>query len=260
MKAFREFGLAIQCYNRGFKLLFHKKIRLFLFIPIVINILLIVGGYSLITNFTDGLSEKIFQLTGAENLTFWGSAYFDELIYGIFYFTFNVLFILSLILYGGFLIIIIMSPFFSIISERIESLETGVDYPFSIKKALQDIWRGIKITVRNAVVQLLLSVVIFIIGFIPILGAFAPILLFVTSSFFYGASFMDFGMERHYPTIRESISFIRQHRVATFGVGALFALSLFLPLCNLFLAAFVAIWSVIAGTLVILKIQNKQFY
>lgn len=258
MKPFKEFQIALQSYGLGFSLLFHRKIRVFLFIPIVLNTLLFLGGYTLLSNLANHLSESLFELTGAHDWTFWGSEYFDELLSGLLHFTFKALFILLMILYGGFVIIVVMSPLFSILSERVEALRTQKVYPFTFSKLLQDVWRGIRIALRNGLLQLLLSLLIFLLGFIPVAGILAPFLLFITTSFFYGFSFMDFAMERRYPTLRESVAFMRRHRVAAFTNGAIFALSLLLPFCNLFLAAFVAIWAVIAGTLTLLKIENLE--
>lgn len=258
MKPLREFRIAMQAYGKGFSLLWHKKVRVFLLIPIVLNALLIFGGYTLLGNLANHLSESLFALTGAQNWTFLGSEYFDELLAGLLHFTFKALFFLFMILYGGFLVIMLMSPLFSLLSERVEAMETKVVYPFTLKKFVQDIWRGLRIALRNGALQLLLSVGIFMMGFLPILGILAPFLLFATSSFFYGFSFMDFAMERRYPTLQESIGFMSRHRVAAFGNGAVFAVSLLLPFCNLFLAAFVALWAVIAATLTLLKIEEKE--
>lgn len=258
MKPVSEFRIALQAYRKAWRFLWHRKVRIFLLIPIIINILLLLGGYTLLSNLVDKLSEFLFELTGAQNWTFWGSEYFNELLSSLLHFTFKALFILLMLLYGGFLVIIIMSPLFSMLSERVEVLATGKSYPFTLKKLLQDVWRGIRIALRNATLQLLLSILIFLLGFVPIAGILAPFLLFVTSSFFYGFSFIDFAMERRYPRLSESVAFMRKHRVAAFTNGAIFALSLLLPLCNLFLAAFVSIWAVIAGTLTLLKIENLK--
>lgn len=258
MKLFNEFQIALQAYSKGFNLLFHSKVRIFLLIPILINTLLLLGGYTLLSNLVNNLSEHLFELTGAQNWTFRGAEYFDELLSGLLHFTFKALFILLMILYGGFIVIIIMAPLFSLLSERVEALETKKVYPFTGKKLLQDIWRGIRIALRNGLLQLGLSLLIFLFGFVPIVGVLAPFLLFITSSFFYGFSFMDFAMERRYSTLRESVTFMRRHRVAAFTIGAVFTLSLLLPFCNLFLAAFVAVWAVIAGTITLLRIEKLK--
>lgn len=258
MRTWKEFQIAIQAYGRGFSLLFHNRVRGFLIIPILVNILLIFGGYSLLSNAANSLSDSLFNLLGAESWSFWGAEYFDEILKGLLHITFKILFFLFMLFYGGFIVIIIMSPFFSALSERVESIETQTTYPFSMQKLLQDAWRGVSIAVRNGFLQLLLSLLIFCIGFIPLVGFIAPILLFITSAYFYGFSFIDFAMERSYPSLKERVAFIRKHRTAAITNGAVFALSLLLPFCNLFLAVFAAIWSVIAATLTLLNIKRHE--
>lgn len=258
MKALQEFHIALRAYRSALGLLSHKRVRIFLLIPVFINMLLLLGGYTLLGNWATHLSESLFELVGAKEWTFWGSAYFDELLLGLLHLIFKVLFLLFMLFYGGFIVILLMSPLFSLLSERVEELETQKIYPFSVQKLLQDVWRGMRVALRNAMLQLLLSLLIFMIGFIPIVGFLAPLLFFITTAYFYGFSFMDFALERHYPTLRGSVHFVRKHRVAAFTNGAVFALSLLLPLCNLFLAAFVAVWSVIAATITLLNIKKVE--
>ncbi len=258
MKPFQEFYIALNSYGKGVRLLFHPKIRRFLLIPIVFNIFLLWGGYSLLGSIVDNISDSFFQLINIESWNFWGSEYFDDFFIGLLHLLFKVLFFIIMVFYGGFLVIVLMSPFFSMISERIEEVTTQKSYPFSYEKLFKDIWRGIRITVRNSLLQLVFSIGVFLLGFVPVIGILSPVLLFIVTAFFYGFSFMDFAMERRYPTIKESVGFMRKHRIAAFVNGSVFALSILLPLCNLFLAAFVAIWAVVAGTLTILKIEERN--
>ncbi len=258
MKPFQKLCIALGAYGKAFGLLFSKGVRIFLLLPIVLNLLLLFGGYELIGSLSDELSDYFFTLINIDSWSFFGAEYLDAIFSGLIHLIFKVLFFLFMVFYGGFIVIIIMSPFFSILSERVEKIETQKEYPFSYKKLLHDVWRGVRLAVRNAVLQLLLSVLVVIIGMIPILGSVAPILLFVLTAFFYGFSFLDFTMERRFATISESVAFVRKHRAIAFANGTVFALSLLLPFCNLFLAGFVATWAVVAGTLTILKLESKE--
>lgn len=258
MTPFQEFSIAVNAYKRAFSLLFHRKALVYLLFPLLISILLIAGGMTLLNNFATHFSGYIYAKIGAAEWTFWGSEYFGTVLSGVVEFLFQILFFLLMIFYGGYFIIIIMSPVFSMLSERIEGIETGKTYPFSWKKLAKDILRGLAIALRNGLLQLLLSLVILLIGLIPFVGIVAPVLLFIISSYFYGASFLDFAMERHYPSIRQSIAFVSRHRVTAFTNGAFFALSLGIPFCNLFMASFAAIIAVIAATVTIVKIHQHR--
>lgn len=258
MNFIKEFFIALASYSDALSLLFHKKVRVFLWIPVLINILLIVGGYKLLGAWANDLSAYLYQLIDAKSWDFFGSSYIDDVFVVGFHILFRILLFFFIAFYGGFLVIILMSPFFSLLSERVETLKTGKKYPFSIYILLRDILRGIGIALRNGVLQLLIMIVVFFIGMIPVIGFIAPVLLFVSSAYFYGFSFMDFALERRFTTIKSSVVFIRKHRVAAFVNGAVFSLSLLLPLCNVFLASFIAILAVIAATITIIKIDKKS--
>lgn len=257
MSLIKEFFIALASYSDALSLLFHRKIRIFLLIPILINILLIVGGYRLLGLWANDLSDYLSQFVDVASWDFLGSSYIDDIFRLGFHIIFRILWFFFIAFYGGFLVIILMSPFFSLLSERVENLKTGRKYPFSIYILFRDVLRGIGIALRNGVLQLLVMIIVFFVGMIPVVGFIAPILLFVSSAYFYGFSFMDFALERRFTTIKSSVAFIRKHRVAAFVNGAVFSLSLLLPLCNVFFASFIAILAVIAATITMIKIEGK---
>ena len=47
-----------------------------------------------------------------------------------------------------------MSPVFAILSEKVESILTGNEYPFNIHQFLSDIWRGVKLAIRNFAIEI----------------------------------------------------------------------------------------------------------
>ena len=94
----------------------------------------------------------------------------------------------------------------------------------------------------QAVVLLLLTLPVLILGFLPLVG---PVIVFVWSSFVMGFSFITIPLRR----LRERIGLARRHRGAVFGLGTVIAVAAVVPLMNvLCMPVFV-----VAGTLVYLK-------
>ena len=122
-----------------------------------------------------------------------------------------------------------MSPLLALLSERVERILTGKNYPFNWFDFLHDVVRGILLALRNLVIELLLLCLVFMIGFIPVLNFITPALTFYISSYYYGFSMLDYSNERKRFTMKQSIYFISKNRGVAFGNGAVFYLLLLLP-------------------------------
>jgi len=153
-----------------------------------------------------------------------------------------------------------MSPVFSYLSERTEKIKTGNDYPFEFRQFIKDIIRGIFIAVRNMIIELALTVLMFIVSFIPIVGWVAAIFLFFISAYFYGFSFLDYAIERKRMSISQSVQFMRENKGIVIANGFVFSLCLIVPFCGVSFSSFAAIISVVAGTLAVNEIWDDNKY
>lgn len=144
--------------------------------------------------------------------------------------------ILGFILYK-YLLLICVSPFMGPLSARVEEIETGIptSSKFSIKQTSYEIIRGIRVSLRNVVRELFMTLILVILGLIPIFTVFVTPLIFVVQSYYAGFSSMDYYLERR-ASLRESIAFIRRNRGLAIGNGAGFLLLLLIPVIGLFLA------------------------
>lgn len=150
-----------------------------------------------------------------------------------------------------------MSPVFSYLSERTEKIKTGVDYSFSLRQLVKDVLRGVIIAVRNFSIEIILTLLMFILSFIPIIGWFAAIMLFFISAYFYGFSFMDYALERKKLNLRQSVQFMRENKGIVIANGFVFSLCLIIPFCGVSFSSFAAVISVVAGTLAISEMENR---
>ena len=148
--------------------------------------------------------------------------------------------ILGFILYK-YLLLICISPFMGPLSAKVESIITGesTSSKFSVKQTSYEIIRGIRISIRNVVRELGLTLFLIILGLIPIFTVFVTPLIFIVQSYYAGFANFDYYLERR-ASLRQSIKYIRQKRGLVIGNGAGFMLLLLIPILGLFLAPVMA--------------------
>jgi CysZ protein len=139
------------------------------------------------------------------------------------------LFIL-LIRVNRYLTLAIIAPLLAIISEKTEQLLTGRDFPFSTTRFLGEVLRGIVITLRNGITEVVLVLLAFIAGLVfPPAAPFLGVLMFVVSAYFMGFGMMDYICERHGMGIATSVAYIRKQRHIAVGNGLAFILIFTIP-------------------------------
>lgn len=123
------------------------------------------------------------------------------------------------------LVMAVSAPFMSFLSEKIERhLQGRQDINgFSTTQMLEDLVRGIRIALRNIIRELFFTLVLFILGLIPIFSPFTAIGIFLVQAYYAGFGNIDFTLERHFK-VRESVQFVRQNRGLALGNGTIFLL------------------------------------
>jgi CysZ protein len=258
MQFFKDFFFGLRTYTQALHFIFRKRLAWFFLFPLLLNILLFWFGWEYINGLADYSENFLKNWLDLENANFWGSGFLKATIGGFVWVVFKVLFFLIFAYFGGYIIIILLSPVFSYLSERTEQLQTGNDYPFQFKQLLKDIIRGVRIAIRNLFIELLLTILIFFLSFIPIIGWFSAILLFFISAYFYGFSFLDYAIERKKLTPKQSVQFMRENKGIVIANGFVFSLCLIIPFCGVSFSSFAAIISVVAGTLAVDEIWDKR--
>lgn len=255
MKFWKDFSLGIKSYSKAFDILFTKNLAWFFVFPLVLNIVLFIIGTSSINLLIDYLELQINNLIGLEDAVFWGSEVFRIAISWTLYILFKLMYILVFAYVGGKVVIIFMSPVFSVLSEKVDKVLTGNKYPFSAEQMMRDIVRGIIIVSRNMMLELAAIIIVFALGFIPFIGwvlsFIGAFLLYVIAAYFYGFSFMDYTSERKKFNISQSVKYINTNIGIAVGVGSIFALALIIPICGTLIASFVSIVAVVAATVAI---------
>jgi len=136
-----------------------------------------------------------------------------------------------------YVVMVVVSPFMSLISEAIESKDNQeyAKQGFTLSGAISDIIRGLRIATRNLSRELFFTLVIIIIGLFPLTTIVAPVLLFSVQAYYAGFGNMDYLLERHY-RVAGSARFVRDNRWLAIGNGVAFLLLLMIPIVGMFMA------------------------
>jgi CysZ protein len=136
------------------------------------------------------------------------------------------------------IVLIFFSPILGFLSEIVEKKIYNQEPPhFHIKDFFQDIIRSLVINLRNIGWMLFFTLIAWIIGVVPLVGAIlAPVLIFLIQSYYGGFGLIDYTLERKRYTVSESIDFVHKNRARVTGVGMGFILLLLIPLIGWFFA------------------------
>ncbi len=253
----------------------HGLYRLFL-IPVLLNIVLFSLMAWLGITWAGSFTDTIYSWLALDQAD-WGSFnWLTKIIYWTLSFLLGFIVFLLYLSIFRYIMLILIAPVLAYVSEKTEELATGKSYPFSIAQLLKDAWRGMQIAIRNGITELLLTIILLLAGFIPIVGFITPFFLFLVQSYFYGFSMMDYFFERQKLTASESRNLISQYKWTAIGNGSFFngilygatLLSAALPFLLALLAKYLfiipviflsvlPIYSVVAGTLAAIKINQN---
>ncbi|MFD2542821.1 EI24 domain-containing protein [Lacinutrix gracilariae] len=239
----------LKAYANSFTLISQLKLWKFFFIPIIISIITaIIIGVSAY-GFSDNVGSFIAKLWFWE----WGKETFTSIatvIGGI------AVLAIGLILYKH-IIMALSAPFMSPVSEKIEAHLTGIENHTHRNTSFKEqLWRGIRINIRNLGKELLYTIPLLFLKFIPVVNVFSTVLLFVLQAYYAGFGNMDYTLERHFK-YRESIQFIRKNRGVAIGNGIVFMLFLLIPVIGVILVLPLSVTAASISTVNLLKDETS---
>lgn len=241
----------IQSYTGSFRLISKLKLWKYFFIPMLISLitaaLVTVIAYSL----SDNIGNFIANIWGWE----WGKETFTSIssfIGGI------IIFAIGLILYKH-IVMALSAPFMSPVSEKIEAHFSGKNNKqYRNTNFQQQLIRGIRISARNLIKELLLTIPILLLKFIPGVNIFSTALLFLLQSYYAGFGNMDYTLERHF-AYKDSVRFVRKHKGIAIGNGIIFILCLLIPVLGVIIVLPLSVTAASKNTIELLqKDQNLQ--
>lgn len=249
----KDFTIAIKTFPKTWKFIRENGMLKYFLVPALLALILFGTTGYLIYEFVPNLVYWISDLFGYDDWQFKGSGIIEKVL--------NFILGLGMIVASGsiffityrYIVLIVLSPFLAWIAEKTERIITGKEYSFSTAQFMNDILRGIRMNLRNFIREIPLTLVLLVLGFIPIIGIIAPILIFITSAYYAGFGLIDMYLERQRMSVGESVKVVQSHRGLALGIGAIFNLLLAIPILGVMISP---LFSVITATLAVLETEE----
>lgn len=181
----------------------------------------------------------------------WGADWFHgfaEILGGI------LIIILGLIVYKH-IVMALSAPFMSPVSTAIEHHFLGEKHIHRNTSNTSQLWRGIRINVRNLAMEIFITIPLLILSLIPVLNIVTTVLLFLVQAYYAGFGNMDYTLERHYG-YKESVGFVKRHKGVAIGNGIIFTIMLFIPVIGVLMVLPLSVTA--ASSQTIRFIQDKK--
>ena len=211
---------------RGARLLTHPKLRAFVLVPLVVNILIfgsLIGvGFGYLSGLMDAMLGAIPGWLSFIEWILWP------------------LIVVSISLITGYLFtavaLIIASPFNALLSEKTEELVTGqkVEGVEGFGAAVMGIPRGIFREIAKLLYYIPMALFVLLASIIPGINALAPALWFLLGAWMMSIQFMDYPLDNHELGFRDVKDAVRERRLTSMGFGGVVALCTGIPIVNFF--------------------------
>ena len=218
----------VYAYGNSIRIISNNRLWIYVLVPAVISVLLAIGIFSTAFGLSGQIGDWLISLVPFD----WAEARLGkviDIITGIF------IVAIGLILFKS-LVMALSSPFMSFLSEKVEKKMRGIDdgAGMNIKQFISDLFRGIRIALRNLIRELFYIFVLFMLGlFLPIISPFTTAAIFLVQAYFAGFGNIDYTLERHL-NVGGSVRFVKANRGLAMGNGAIFMLLLFTGIGFLF--------------------------
>jgi CysZ protein len=241
----------ISSYRKAFKVIKEAKMgKLFIFplvFSIVIMILLLSIGYGSGAALQDLIHEKMQT----------DNAWLSVLTKSIEVIATLLAFIVFIYL-GGTIVNILMSPIYTIMSEKTDTYLTGREYNSNIKQTIKDIGRTLIITLKNTIKQFILLLLCLLLNLIPLIGTLlSVVMIYIINAYYFGYGFMDYTNERAKRNEKLSSKITYRYKYLAITIGAIYTLPLYL-ICGTFLLAVMGGISTVAATIAQIELESKD--
>jgi len=215
---------AVNAYRHSFKLIGELRLWKYYMVPMAISFFTALAiGFSA-WGFSDDIGAFIAQLWFWD----WGAqtiATLSTILGGL------LVILLGLILYKH-IVMAFSAPFMSPVSEKIEMHLYGKKPGHRVTSNGSQLWRGIRINLRNLGWELVITLPLLILGLIPVVNFVTTPLAFLVQAYYAGFGNMDYTLERHYK-YRESVNFVKKNRGLAIGNGIVFMGCLLIPVIGI---------------------------
>ena len=223
-----ELGRGLGDLRRGFAFLNqHPRLWGWVLAPAIVTLLVLGALVVLVLRIASGLVDRV-------------TGWLPDVIAGVGEWIVWAI-VLAALLVGALLVFVsvagvIAGPFNELLSEAVEERVTGKSGPpFSLAVFVRGAVRGIGHGLRRVAVALLAAVLLFALGFVPVVGTIAALVIggYIAAR---GAAYdcYDAILARRDLAYRAKLDYLAQRRTRTLGLGAGVAGMLVVPIVNLF--------------------------
>ena len=213
----KDFKLGLRSYLDAIVFIYKHHFWIYFIIPIIVFISIYYLGFY----FRD--LTTIYKTPN--DASFFKSVYY--------FFVSGVFLLLSFMFLNfiRYIIILLISPLLSIVSERTERILTNKNYNYSFSQLIKDIKRALNLIFRNIFWEMLLGLCVVIVLMIlksifniheSIISIIQSLIISFIAFYYYGFGFIDYIMERLQMNHKESIKFVRKHRGLAIALGFIF--------------------------------------
>ena len=272
MRFLSDLKCGLSAFFAGLTFIRKNRLLHYFIYPILITLLLWLGGIKVMAETLDWLKEitnAYVQLPVYEtdpDAGFWtnnwetaktwvnsGSTAIASLIVGL-------IFILLMLLTTKYVMLALLSPALALISEQSEEILTGKKYPFTLSRLLKEVGRGILISMRNMFMETSLLALLWIISiFVPIVLPIPAVLSILITSYYYGYSMIDYLHERKQISMREGSMRIRDMKGIAISLGICIALTLQVPVIGFILAGCASLMAAVAAVKLDQQASEKAY-
>lgn len=216
--------LGVKYFCRGFMWLKNPKIRHFVLIPLIINILLFIGMMLFAKHYFN-----VFVVWIDGFLPSW--LYFlNWLLWLIFASAIYLVIVYMFVIFAN----IIGSPFNSFLAEKVEALisEEPAFADAGLADFVKDIPRTIKRELRKLVYYLPLVCLFLILFFVPVIHIFAGILWFLFSAWMLAIQYLDYPFDNHKVPFIIMKKTLAKRKLLALSFGGMSLLVSLIPIVN----------------------------
>lgn len=232
MRILAETGTSIAAYPKAITFIHTHGLWWYVIIPAIINLFIFLGLGTVIWEYSGVISAWLIDLTGVDNI----AGRFGDILEWLVAALIKVISFLVYFKIYRYTILLLSAPALALIAEKTQEILTGNSHPFQFGQLMHDIFRGLGITLKNLFFELLLTIPLYVLAFIPIITPVAGILIFCIESYFVGFSMIDYRNEFRRLSAAQSQQLIRHHKGLAIGNGLVFNLILLIPVVGVLFA------------------------
>jgi CysZ protein len=238
--------MAVASYFKAHRFITRHHLWKWIIIPGILYMLLFVAGIFTFWVSSDAVVSYFTRKVGIDR---WLHLQSSGLLSFIFLMSEMIIRLVLIFFYFSlfkYLFLIIGSPLFAYLSEKTEAIMSSREFPFSFQQLLHDMYRGVKLAVRNTLWQAVFTITILLISFIPFIGWASPMVMLFVECYYYGFAMLDYSCERNKLSSADSIEFIGRHKGLAIGNGMMFYLMHLVPVIGWI---FAPAYAVVAATI-----------